>query len=79
MNSLRGRSGHKLYWQPASGTLIQESPDGNELQNIYYFYGCGTRTQTNMIEEGGTDRKSWTYNFMKFFGREAMEDFGVRF
>ena len=85
MHRLRGKSGYKLYWQPDTtkgnnvGTLTQESPDGDELQNIHYFYGCGSRRQKDMIEEGGKSRQSWTYDYMKFFGREVMEDFGVKF
>ena len=62
--------------------LIQQDPDGNKLNNIYFFFGCGERTN-RQLREFLSDMKSTIVSppekLMKFFGSDVMSEYGVRF
>jgi len=77
MNRLRGRDGFEVTID-VNNNLVQNDPSGNPLSNIHYFYGCG-RKQGEIKVEAGTKRRSPTYGFVKFFGQEEMEKYGVKF
>jgi hypothetical protein len=48
------------------------------LTGIDFFYGCGQEEKT-IVKDGGNKRKLPVYTFVKFFGKESMEKYGVQF
>jgi len=76
MDGIRGHLGHNLTISD-DGILTTECPNGKQL-NVHFFYGCGL-PQSHIKEEGGEKRKLPVYRFLKFFGQEEMEKFGVKF
>jgi hypothetical protein len=77
INRLRGQDGFEVTIDEKNN-LVQKDASGNPLSNIHFFYGCGKK-QDEIKTEAGTKRRSPTYGFIKFFGQEEMEKFGVKF
>ena len=89
MNRLRGQDGFEVYIEKkvvegekkesVIETMIEKDPEGNSLSGkIYYFYGCGQK-EGEIKEKAGTKRKLALYQFIRFFGQETMEHYGVKF
>lgn len=77
MNRLRGTSGYRVTIK--DGDLVALRPDGSDLsQNVHFFYGCGLPEQ-EIKDHAGIARKKPLYKFLRFFGREEMEKYGVLF
>ena len=77
ISKLRGQEGFEISINEENN-LLQKDPSGNPLNDIHYFYGCGKK-QDEIKTEAGIKRKSPIYGFIKFFGQEQMENFGVKF
>ena len=76
LNKIRGKPGYEVTI--TGNDLVQKDPSGNLLTGIHFFYGCG-KEEKQIIEVAGTKRKLPVYGFVKFFGKESMENYGVQF
>ena len=77
MNRIRGLEGHDVSID-SNDQLICKNPQGELLQDIHFFYACGL-PEDQIKQDGGDKRKKILYQFVKFFGKEEMERFGVQF
>jgi hypothetical protein len=76
LSKIRGKEGYQVEIQKKK--LRMKGPDGNELNDVHFVLGCG-KNSCDIAKRVKHNEKFLSYDFLKFFGRNEMENQGIKF